>query len=817
VKCDRIRARLVAFLLGEVSQRESNRIASHIGNCPSCLEELDSLQLTVGLLQGLPQERLSPSFEEQLAARLAVLRESGENARPALRTPGPGALRRIAVGGAALAGTALILMLTVFRPSLVVPESHPAPRRVVTIPRRGAPSPNRSTPLASVLVQRTKPTQVAKVSPLGRIVGIAGEPRLRASGEKSWHVCLKEDPIPGVAALMTAETDRAEIELPDGSRIRLDYDTHLEMARATGAGSGVRSAKLNLRSGTIWLLLTRGQAGMVVSTPTATVEALGGFFRLSAKQGAPRFHGRLEGQQAGAEPETNIAVVRGTAKLSNQHGMITVAEGDCARLQTGKPIALPDAAGRLEAIRLQVPWGQKGFLDWAPEPLSWADAFEKLAGGRARLGVELEPTPMADAPSATGLGVTKVLAGSPAEKAGIKPGDRLVRVDELMIASREDLARSELLFSPGQHLPLLIERAGQSLQLTAALAEPGVSSLRIEGDALERANRRFAMKETAEAMRAYKEMVAKGEQESAALNNLGVAYEFTVRAKSAVAAYREAVRLSPKVAQYRFNLALGFFRIGNLPRAADELEAALASDSAFADARFLLGRIWALSGEYEAAMEQARSLQTSPASSARGYCLMGEIAMLRGEPKEAESWYLRAAETDPLYLDPRVYLARTCFIQERLDEARTWVESALRLDPSSLQALNGLGLVLFRQRRLDEAEQVLRKAAALHPESGKVYNNLALVYLGGRDLAASEAAYRKAVALAPDATWCHYGLAVALEHSHRLAEAKRECAVALRLDPTYEPASQRLASLYRRSGEVQLAANILDRARRYSF
>ena len=51
-------------------------------------------------------------------------------------------------------------------------------------------------------------------------------------------MCLKDNPIPSAAALTTAETDRAEIELPDGSRIRLDYDTHLEMARATGAGSG---------------------------------------------------------------------------------------------------------------------------------------------------------------------------------------------------------------------------------------------------------------------------------------------------------------------------------------------------------------------------------------------------------------------------------------------------------------------------------------------------------------------------------------------------------------------------------------------------
>jgi tetratricopeptide (TPR) repeat protein len=636
-------------------------------------------------------------------------------------------------------------------------------------------------------------------------------------GEKNWRACRTGDSIPGGTALITAETDRAEIELRDGSRIRLDYDTHLEMAKAAGEGPDVRPATLYLRSGRIWLLLTRAQAGMVVYTPTAKAEALGTIFSLSVEKGAQGSRERSRGLVAGAGLQTSIAVIRGKVQLSNQHGMITVSEGTCAQVATGQPATPPDAAQRLKAISLQVPWGRTGFIDWTPEQPSWADALMKLAGRRAWLGVEIEPTPVTDASGANGLPVTKVLAGSPAEKGDIKPGDRLVRMDELTIGSREDLARSELLFSPGQHVRLLIEHEGQSLQRAVTLAERGDLSLYAGSDALERANRQFATKAMAEAMRAYEEMVEKGEQKSAALNNLGVAYELTDRVENAVVAYREAVHLSPKVAQYRFNLAIALFGIGNLPRAADELEAALASDSAFADARFILGKIRALSGEYEAAVEQARSLQTSPASRAQGYCLMGEVAMLRGETKEAESWYLEATKMAPHYLDAQIFLARACFVQGRLDEAQQWAESALKLAPGSLQALNGLGLILFRRARLDQAAQVFIKAAALHPESGKVYNNLGLLYFKKGDLPASREAYGKAIELAPEAAWCHCGLAIVMERSGQFDEAKKEYATALRSDPAYEVAYQGLASLHQRLGEVQLAANVLDKARQYGL
>jgi tetratricopeptide (TPR) repeat protein len=639
-------------------------------------------------------------------------------------------------------------------------------------------------------------------------------------GEKNWRVCRTEEPIPGDTAFMTAETDRAELELRDGSRVSLDFDTRLDIAKATEEDSGVRFATLHLRNGKIWLLLTRAQAGMVIYTPTAKAEALGTLFSLSVGRGAAGVHERSEGLRSEAGLRVSIGVLRGAVKLSNQRGTVTVREGNESDVRLDQPPSAPRLAENLATIRRQAPWGQTVFQKWVPERLRFADALARLAGRRAWLGVELGIAPTAtdrqplEPPD---LSVTRVAARSPAEKAGIGLGDHLLKLGDLTIRSREDLAKSELLFSPGQGISISVLREGRELRLAATLAEKPTAAVLVTDEALGEANRWLVTEESERAEQAYQKIVDTGQDKAAALNNLGVLYQLNGRVESAVGMFRASVRMSPDVIQYRFNLGMSLYQIGNLQRAAHELEAALALDPAFPHAGFVVGRILALLGESEAAAEQATSLEASSATEAEGYCLRGEISMLVGERDQAESWYLRAADADSSYVDPLIYLGEVYLLQGRLGVAQQWLERALKLDPDSLRALNTLGVTLVRSGHYDRAKEILLRAASANPESGEVRNNLGFVYLKSGDLPASIAAYREAVALAADATACHMGLAMVLERTGRFREAKNEYAVVLRLDPTYPEAYHRLASLHRQLGEAQLATNILFRAQQFGL
>lgn len=71
-----------------------------------------------------------------------------------------------------------------------------------------------------------------------------------------------------------------------------------------------------------------------------------------------------------------------------------------------------------------------------------------------------------------GFVVLSVAADSPAEKAGIATGDRIVRIGEEAITSAEQVERVLRRHEAGATVEIVVEREGQEVVLTATLAEP---------------------------------------------------------------------------------------------------------------------------------------------------------------------------------------------------------------------------------------------------------------------------------------------------------------------------------------------------------
>jgi hypothetical protein len=65
-----------------------------------------------------------------------------------------------------------------------------------------------------------------------------------------------------------------------------------------------------------------------------------------------------------------------------------------------------------------------------------------------------------------GVMVREVLAGSPAARAGIKVGDRLLSIDDRWTDSLEDLFTVTGLVKPGSSVPVQVERDGKEMTLT---------------------------------------------------------------------------------------------------------------------------------------------------------------------------------------------------------------------------------------------------------------------------------------------------------------------------------------------------------------
>jgi S1-C subfamily serine protease len=95
---------------------------------------------------------------------------------------------------------------------------------------------------------------------------------------------------------------------------------------------------------------------------------------------------------------------------------------------------------------------------------------------RAYLGVVVAPSPVA-APwqerlgRATGLRVASVVAGGPADRAGLRPGDLLLSVSRSSVATAQDLQRLMFAEAIGQPLPVTVMRNGALVDVIALPTE----------------------------------------------------------------------------------------------------------------------------------------------------------------------------------------------------------------------------------------------------------------------------------------------------------------------------------------------------------
>ncbi len=76
--CEKAQENLSAHLDGELGDAEEKALKAHIEECPKCRSELESLRLTVKLLQSLPRAHAPATFKQRIL-------ESAEHSRPVFR------------------------------------------------------------------------------------------------------------------------------------------------------------------------------------------------------------------------------------------------------------------------------------------------------------------------------------------------------------------------------------------------------------------------------------------------------------------------------------------------------------------------------------------------------------------------------------------------------------------------------------------------------------------------------------------------------------------------------------------------------------
>lgn len=180
--------------------------------------------------------------------------------------------------------------------------------------------------LLAVLVLRPpfgRPPAAMPAIPLARLALATGPTEVRAPTAEAWFTCPPAGDINAGAAVRTTDGARCEIEARDGTQIRLDSGTVIELPTA-------RCVKL--AQGELYSTVPGGGAVWKIETPGAVVEASQGRFDVACSPG-----------------EASLTVLEGSANLECKSGVRQVAAGERVRLADGRIDETTPVADALQA------------------------------------------------------------------------------------------------------------------------------------------------------------------------------------------------------------------------------------------------------------------------------------------------------------------------------------------------------------------------------------------------------------------------------------------------------------------------------------
>jgi tetratricopeptide (TPR) repeat protein len=266
---------------------------------------------------------------------------------------------------------------------------------------------------------------------------------------------------------------------------------------------------------------------------------------------------------------------------------------------------------------------------------------------------------------------------------------------------------------------------------------------------------------------------------------LGVAYYHANDAARAIAALTPIVRRLEAGSLERREgvqvLGLSHFLAGHLAESIpflEEIRPLVPDDVKLAHA---LGMAYAQTRQASKARESfARTFRVAP-DSAAAHLLTGEM-MNRLELEDlAETELREAIRIDPRLPEAHYVLAQIAIFRSRLDEALALLRDELAINPAHAMALYRIGDVYSRQLQWDAALTALHQSLWINPYFSGPYILLGKAYRRTGQPAAAEDMLRRAIAYDPNNQSAHYLLAQILQQTGRADEAKREFAIAERL------------------------------------
>jgi tetratricopeptide (TPR) repeat protein len=228
-------------------------------------------------------------------------------------------------------------------------------------------------------------------------------------------------------------------------------------------------------------------------------------------------------------------------------------------------------------------------------------------------------------------------------------------------------------------------------------------------------------------------------------------------------------------------LGLAHYLAGHLAAAIPLLERTRAFSPHNAELAYVLGMACVQTRRIECARESFARMFRVEAKSAAAHLVTAQM-MLRVEFEEdAVAELKESLAKDPRLSGPNYLLGQIAIHRARYDEAIALLGRELEINPANAMAYYRLGDAYTRQLKWEEATEPLQKSIWLNPYFSGPYILLGKTYLKRRQLPTAEGMLRRAIQFDPNNKSAHYLLGQVYQQMRRAEDARRQFAIAEKL------------------------------------
>lgn len=309
----------------------------------------------------------------------------------------------------------------------------------------------------------------------------------------------------------------------------------------------------------------------------------------------------------------------------------------------------------------------------------------------------------------------------------------------------------------------------------------------------------------------YEKYLAQKPDDATAHFDLGYVYTAQKEKDKAIAEYRKAIALDPKMAQAYLNLGISLLD-DDAKAAIAPLQKATELNYDYAQGHYLLGTAEERAGQPNAVKEYTIAVKLDPNDYSE-HIALARAELAGGNASAAEPEFREALKLKTNDAESELGLAQSLMDQKKPADAAAALDDYLRGNPDDAKARVLRASLLTDLGRNDEALAELDRAGKGTTETLQTLKLRSVIYYREKDFEKAANALQKAAAIAPQDAGIRARLGHALLETKNYAGATQQLSEALRLDPSSNDALRDLvaAEYLKKDYPATLATlNLLD-------